>query len=102
MQKVHRMEGNNFILNWDQHQINSALSLKNIWENEEFLDVTLVCDDDQIAAHKIIISAASPFFRNILKRNPHSNPLLYIKGASKKIMEVLLNFIYSSCSSIAK
>ena len=89
------MAVNSFLLNWDQHQINSTLALRNIWEEEEFLDVTLACDDDQIAAHKVVLSSASPFFRNILKRNPHSHPLLYIKGATKKNMQGLLNFMYS-------
>ena len=89
------MVDNNYLLTCDQHQVNSALTLRNIWEEEEFLDVTLACDDGQIAAHKVIISAASPFFRNILNRNPHSHPLLYIKEANKKNMQVLLNFIYT-------
>jgi len=97
-----RMAGNSFLLNWDQHQLNSTLTLRNIWDEEEFLDVTLVCDDDQIAAHKVILSAASPFFRNILKRNPHSHPLLYIKGAAKKNMRVLLDFIYSGEAQVSQ
>ena len=94
------MVDNNYLLTCDQHQVNSALTLRNIWEEEEFLDVTLACDDGQIAAHKVIISSASPFFRNILKRNPHSHPLLYIKGATKNYMQIILNFIYSGEAAV--
>ena len=90
----------NIVLNWDQYQQETTSTLKNIWENEAFLDVTIACDDDQIDAHKVVLSAASPFFRNILKRNPHSHPLLYLKGTSKKTMQALLHFIYSGKTQI--
>ena len=89
------MSDQDFQLCWGQHQQDTAQALKSLWQSEELLDVTLACDDDQIAAHKVVLSSASPFFRNILKRNPHSHPLLYIKGATKKNMQGLLNFIYS-------
>ena len=46
----------------------------------ELRDVTLACDDNQIKTHKVIMSACSSFFRNILCRNPHQHPLIYLKG----------------------
>jgi len=85
----------NYVLSWDQHEENRSLTLKTLWENEDFLDVTIACDDDQIDAHKVILSAASPFFHKILKRNPHSHPLIYLRGTTKKDVQSLLDFIYS-------
>ena len=29
--------------------------------------------------YQVILSACSPFFRQILRRNPHQHPLLYLK-----------------------
>ena len=84
-----------FVLSWDLHEQSRTSTLKSLWENEDFLDVTIACDDDQINAHKVILSAASPFFENILKRNPHSHPLLYLRGTKKKDILSLLDFIYS-------
>ena len=72
-----------FFLRWDQHEENRTSTLRSLWKNEDFLDVTIACDDDQIDAHKVILSAASPFFQNILKRNPQSHPLLYLRGTRK-------------------
>ena len=85
----------NFVLSWDLHEQSRTSTLKSLWENEDFLDVTIACDDDQISAHKLILSAASPFFQSILKRNPHSHPLLYLRGTTKKDILSLLDFIYS-------
>ena len=84
-----------FVLKWDLHEETRTSTLKSLWKNEDFLDVTIACDDDQIDAHKVILSAASPFFENILKRNPHNHPLIYLRGTTKKNIQSLLNFVYS-------
>ena len=69
-------------------------------DSGEFLDVTLVADDDQVKAHKVILSAASPFFQQLLLRNPHNHPLLYLRGTSKSDIQSLLDFIYSGETSV--
>ena len=44
-------------------------------------DVTLVCEDGhQIEAHKVILSLSSPLFENLLKRNKHNHPMIYMRG----------------------
>jgi len=84
-----------FFIRYDLHEETRASTLNSLWKDEDFLDVTIACDDDQIDAHKVILSAASPFFRSILKRNPHNHPLLYLRGTTKKNVQLLLDFIYS-------
>jgi hypothetical protein len=53
-----------FSLSWDNFQNSTLTSIKELLRNEEFTDVTLVCDDEkQLKTHKVILSASSPFFR---------------------------------------
>ena len=92
----------NFFLNWDRHEQQRTPKLTFLWKNRDFLDVTIACDDGQIDAHKIIISAASPFFQNILKRNLHNHQLLYLKGTKRKEVESLLEFIYSGQTHVPR
>ena len=66
------------------------------------MDVTLVCENEQINAHKVIISSCSPFFRNILTRNPHKNPLLYLKGVHFADMKSVLDFMYHGEVSVSQ
>jgi len=91
-----------FVLRWDLHEETRTSTLNSLWQNEDFLDVTIACDDDQIDAHKVILSAASPFFESILKRNPHNHPLLYLRGTTKKNVQSLLNFIYSGETQVSE
>ena len=78
-------------------------SLRELRENDNFLDVTLVCDDDiQIKAHKNILSVSSNFFRNILRKNPHPHPLIYLKGLKHSELVDLVEFMYSGKVEIAQ
>ena len=47
-----------------------------------------------IEAHKVIISASSPIFRDILKINKHSHPLIYMRGVKAKNLSYIVNFMY--------
>ena len=63
--------------------------------DQEFTDVTLVCDEDkQMKAHKVILSSSSKLFRRILLRNPHKHPLIYLKGVSYDSLQFIIQFIY--------
>merc|ERR1712142_99641 len=47
-------------------------------------------------------SACSPFFRNVLRRNPHQHPLLYLKGVSYNELLSVLNFMYMGEVNVAQ
>ena len=68
-----------FCLRWNDFEGNISSAFRELRDDKDFFDVTLACDDEQIQVHKVIISACSPFFRNVLRKNPHQHPLLYLK-----------------------
>ena len=74
-----------FSLKWNDFQENTNLAFINLRDDLQFTDITLVSEDGQaLEAHKIILSASSPFFKNILKLNKHTHPLIYLKGFKAK------------------
>ena len=91
-----------FCLRWNDFETNISKAFKDIREEKDFFDVTLACDDDQISAHKVILSACSPFFRTILKRNKHEHPLLYLKGVQFSDLQAVLNFMYHGEVNVAQ
>ena len=89
-------------LSWSDYERCTLDAFRLLKHREEFTDVTLVCDgDNQIRAHKVIISACSPFFRNILLKNPHPNPLIYLNGVNFDDLKCLINFMYSGQTQVA-
>jgi len=89
------MDNELFNLTWDAFQQSAKETFRSLVDEEDFMDVTLACDDDkQIKAHKVILSACSPFFKRILSKNPHPNPLLFISGVTYRDLKAILNFMY--------
>jgi len=91
-----------FCLRWNDFENNISVAFRELREDKDFFDVTLACDDDQIQAHKVILSACSPFFRQILKRNRHEHPLLYLKGVKYIDLMSVLNFMYHGEVNVAQ
>ena len=64
-------------------------------KSTEFTDVTLVCNDDQeILAHKVVLTASSPVFKRMLRSKNHPNPIIYLKDVNFQEMDSILQFIY--------
>jgi len=91
-----------FCLRWNDFENNISNAFKELRDDKDFFDITIACDDEQIQAHKVILSACSPFFRNVLRRNPHQHPLLYLKGVRYVDLQSVMNFMYHGEVNVAQ
>lgn len=96
------MSSEKFCLRWNDFESNISSAFRELREDKDFFDVTLACDEEQIQAHKVILSACSPFFRTVLRRNRHEHPLLYLKGVKYTDLVSVLNFIYHGEVNVAQ
>merc|ERR1712204_44855 len=84
-----------FCLKWNDFQANISSTFSDLRKDNEFSDVTLAGEDcQQVEAHKVILSASSPFFNNILGKNKHTNPLIYMRGIKTDELVAILDFLY--------
>lgn len=68
------------------------------WRGARYSDLVLVCDDAvPLAAHRIVMAAASPLIRKILDDTPSiENPVtIHMSGINSTLMRHLLVFLYS-------
>ena len=94
-----------FCLRWNDFETNISAAFQELRDDEDFFDVTLCCGPDgtdRLRAHKVILSACSPFFRGILKNNPHENPLIYLRGVTMEDLNAMLNFMYHGEANITQ
>ena len=50
-------------------------------EVKDFSDVTQACEDGhQEKGHKVILASSSPFLKDLLVKNKHPHPLIYMRG----------------------
>merc|ERR1712150_328819 len=84
-----------FSLKWIDFQSNVSRTFSLLRSEEEFFDVSLVSDDQKMmSAHKLVLSASSPYFKHILTTNKHSHPLLCLDGVSSAELRCVLDYIY--------
>lgn len=97
------MSNEKFCLKWNDFESNISIAFRDLRDHSEFFDITLACEDNQIQAHKVILSACSPFFRTVLARNStHPNPLIYLRGIKFTDLESVLNFMYHGEVNVAQ
>ena len=48
-----------FQLNWDSHEKNIREAFSSLRKDEHFCDVTLVCEEQQFQAHKVVLLASN-------------------------------------------
>jgi len=61
-------------LKWNSFLSNIATSFESLWEEEGLVDVTLASDGQCLTAHKVILSASSPFFKKVFQVSPSRSP----------------------------
>ena len=84
-----------FCLKWYDFQQNVSDAFGSLRNSIDFADVTLVSQDgEQVDAHRVILSASSPFFENILTQNKHSHPLIYMRGVTSEDLAGIIDFLY--------
>jgi len=94
LQEMSKMD-EKYHLTWNEFQSSQSGSIGELLKSEDFTDVTLACEEDkQIKAHKVILSTCSSFFRNILIKNPHPHPLIYVPEVSFTDLQSLMQFMY--------
>ena len=85
---------------WNDFQDVLKASIGELKNDTDFSDVTLACEDQSVKAHKLILSACSPFFRRLLKSHPHPQPLVYMRGIRATELTALVDFIYHGEANI--
>ena len=90
-----------FCLKWNDFEQNIVSSYQDLRKDSAFSDVTLVCEEDKhIEAHRIILTACSPFFNSLLKRSMQPHLMIYMRGMKTKDLMSILDFIYNGEASI--
>ena len=88
-------------LHWNEFRENVSTAFGDLRQDKEFTDVTLACEDgQQVEAHKVVLVASSPFFMNILKRNKHPHPLIYMTDVKSNNLMAMVDFMYQRGANV--
>ena len=91
------MADGSFHLAWNSAEREETVlgSLAALQKSGECVDVSLISSDDgTLRAHRVVLAACSPFFREIFLKNSLSNLSLYMSGLKQVDLEAILDFMY--------
>jgi len=83
-----------FCLRWNDFQQCIKSTFQDLRDENDFMDVTISCDGEQIKAHKVILSACSVTFKTLLKKNPAPHPVIVLWDVSPRDLAAILDFMY--------
>ncbi|XP_054933411.1 uncharacterized protein [Dermacentor andersoni] len=88
------MGSQQFCLKWNNHQSNMLAVFEQLLSNEALVDVTLACEGLSLKAHKMVLSACSPFFQALFVENPCKHPIVIMKDMRYMDLKAIVEFMY--------
>ncbi|XP_015126871.1 protein tramtrack, alpha isoform isoform X2 [Diachasma alloeum] len=88
------MASQRFCLRWNNHQSNLLSVFDQLLHDEAFVDVTLAVEGQLLKAHKMVLSACSPYFQALFVGHPDKHPIVILKDVPYVDMRSLLDFMY--------
>ena len=90
-----KMSFNKVTLSWNDFESSASNTIRRLWLDQDFSDVTLVTEDErQFTAHKVVLITGSQLFRNLFTAAAHPSPLLFLPGVRSEQLKLFLEFLY--------
>lgn len=83
-----------FCLRWNNHQSALVSVFDHLLQSEAFVDVTLAVEGLLLRAHKLVLSACSPYFQAMFASHPAKHPIIILKDVRYSDLRALLDFMY--------
>jgi len=82
------------MLKWNDHHSLFFVGAEELCESEEYTDVTLAAGTKFFAAHKLILSICSPYFRQLFRSMGREKTVIYLKDVNPRHLDLLLQYMY--------
>ena len=93
----------NFNFTWREFNENSSSTIRKLFEDKQFSDVTILSEDgEEMKLHRAILASSSAFFRNVLSKINQSDPLIFLKGIQSKELLSIVRFMYLGQAEVAQ
>ncbi|GAB0095811.1 Zinc finger C2H2 superfamily [Sergentomyia squamirostris] len=83
-----------YLMKWHNFQKNVSIQFERLREDEDLVDITFACEGRQIRAHKLVLFACSPYFKQLLKSNPCKHPVFFMNDVKFEVLKAILEYMY--------
>ncbi|CAL7939914.1 unnamed protein product [Xylocopa violacea] len=83
-----------FCLRWNNHQSTLIQNFDTLLENGTLVDCTLAAEGKYLKAHKVVLSACSPYFEGLLSEHYDKHPVFILKDVKFKELKAMMDYMY--------
>lgn len=83
-----------FCLRWNNHQSTLVSVFDNLLENGTLVDCTLFAEGKSLKAHKVVLSACSPYFESLLTQEYDKHPIFILKDVKFQELKAMMDYMY--------
>ncbi|XP_043527225.1 longitudinals lacking protein-like isoform X19 [Frieseomelitta varia] len=93
--KPEKMEDDQqFCLRWNNHQSTLIQNFDTLLESGTLVDCTLAAEGKYLKAHKVVLSACSPYFEGLLSEHYDKHPVFILKDVKFKELKAMMDYMY--------
>ncbi|KAF0300069.1 Broad-complex core protein isoform 6 [Amphibalanus amphitrite] len=96
------MDSQKFCLKWDGFQSSVTSMFDHLRRDGELVDITLCCEGQRVKAHRMMLSACSPYFRDLLKNNSCQQMVIFLKDTSAQDLSAIIEFMYKGSVNVSQ
>lgn len=83
-----------FCLRWNNHQSTLVAVFDTLLESGTLVDCTLAAEGKFLNAHKVVLSACSPYFESLLSKHYDKHPILILKDVKFQELKAMMDYMY--------
>lgn len=83
-----------FRLCWDNHQSTLSTAFTSFFTNNRLVDCTLAAEGKFLMAHKVVLSACSPYFETLLSQQYDKHPIFILKDIKFRELQIMMDYMY--------
>ncbi|GJQ83903.1 hypothetical protein Trydic_g19842 [Trypoxylus dichotomus] len=100
MSVINIMNSKRVQLVWDNHLQNISDLFSILHDDDYLVDATLFCKDGYIKTHKLVLSACSPYFKQVFQVNPCKHPTIILREVCHRDMTALVEYMYKGVINV--
>ncbi|KAK7871205.1 hypothetical protein R5R35_001072 [Gryllus longicercus] len=82
-------------VSWNEHANEVAREWKSFLENNSFVDCTIAAEGKSLKAHRLILSACSPYFHMLFREQNEKHPIVFLRDTPYHTLKSLIDFVYN-------
>ncbi|GLH07096.1 Longitudinals lacking protein, isoforms H/M/V [Gryllus bimaculatus] len=83
-----------FCLRWNNHQSTLVAVFDTLLESGTLVDCTLAAEGQYLKAHKVVLSACSPYFELLLSQHNEKHPIVILKDVKFQELKAMMDYMY--------